>query len=242
MVFSFIQNLIDEANKRNQEKQEKIQKFLDSFSDEIVKKTSFLPLVNGGASFKTHTLKTDSFWNMIFQVKIWFPLIFVWAFSIPLFAVLIKLVTEILNQEIIYNLDTFAQYFWELLFWGLLSWAFFALFYFIFRSKIFDFQNGYFYDLRYQKKIFELLNNEKYRQKFTPLNTIHALQILSERVSWKNSSYTSYELNMICKDSSRVNIIDHGNLDEIRRNAQEIASRLWVKVYDITQVLQNESY
>ena len=41
-------------------KQEKIQKFLDSFSDEIVKKTSFLPLVNGGASFKTHTLKTDS--------------------------------------------------------------------------------------------------------------------------------------------------------------------------------------
>lgn len=242
MVFGFIQNMLDEAKRKAQEKQEKIQKFLDSFSDDIVKNTPFIPLLRWGSNFKTHQLKTDSFGNMIFQAKIWFPMIFVWVFSTPLFSVLIRLAWEILHQEIIYNLDTFSQYFWELLFSSILSGIVFLFFYFIFRSKIFDFQNGYFYDLRYQKKLFDLLYNEKYKQKFTQLSNIHALQILSERVSWKNSSYTSYELNMICKDSSRVNIIDHGNLDEIRRNAQEISQRLWVKVYDITQVLQNESY
>lgn len=47
---------------------------------------------------------------------------------------------------------------------------------------------------------------------------------------------------MVLKDSRRVNVIDHWNLEEIRKNADELASKLWVKIYDITQFYTENFY
>lgn len=47
---------------------------------------------------------------------------------------------------------------------------------------------------------------------------------------------------MILKNSSRVNIIDLWNLEEIRKNASELANKLWVKVYDITEIYVENFY
>lgn len=54
-----------------------------------------------------------------------------------------------------------------------------------------------------------------------PLNQIHALQIISEWVPGK-SSYTSYELNIVLKDATRINIVDHNNIKQIRLDAEKI--------------------
>ena len=40
------------------------------------------------------------------------------------------------------------------------------------------------------------------------LDNIHALQIIDERVSSKNGSYLSYEINLILNNTERINIMD----------------------------------
>jgi hypothetical protein len=136
----------------------------------------------------------------------------------------------------------FWEFVWLIIFSIIYSWLAWLIFYSLHRSYIFDFQNWYFYDTIYTQKLFEFLQDEKYKNKIISLNEIEALQIISERLHSKNTSYTSYELNMILKNSSRVNIIDHWNLEEIRKNASELANKLWVKVYDITEIYVENFY
>jgi len=67
---------------------------------------------------------------------------------------------------------------------------------------------------------------------FTPLNDIHALQILSEYIKGNKSSYYSYELNLIFRDGSRANVVDHGNLDKIRADARKVSQFINRPVWD----------
>ncbi len=234
-MFEYFKNLIEEAKRKQEEEEKRIKDIINSSKDEVIWKTSFLPLSRWWASFKTHTLIIDDFWNIIFKVKMWFPIIFIVAFWIPLIVTTIKIFIDIVNGEIL-NIDSIWMFIWEILFSLIFLIPIFLIFYFTSKSKIFDFQNWYYYDLRNQKKLFELLNNEKYKNKIIPIKEIHALQILKKRVTWKNSSYDSFELNMILRDSSRINIIDHWNLEEIRKNADELSNKLRVKIYDITNL------
>lgn len=233
-MLEYFKNLIQEAKKAQEEKQKKILEFINTQNDEVIWKTSFLPLKWWWANFKTHQLIIDEYWNYILKVKYWFPLIFILAFSIPLFISIINLWVDFLNNNI--NDSNIWEHIWWLIIWIVLSWVITSIFYFISVSKILDFQNWYFYDLRFRENLFEKLNQEKYKNKIIPINNFYAIQIVSELVTWKNSSYTSYELNMILKDSSRINIIDHWDLEEIRKNAFEISNKLWIKIYDITQI------
>jgi hypothetical protein len=67
-----------------------------------------------------------------------------------------------------------------------------------------------------------------------PFSEIHALQIISEFISGKFDNYSSYELNIILKDATRINIIDHNDIEQIRLDAQKISIFLGVPVWDIT--------
>jgi hypothetical protein len=62
---------------------------------------------------------------------------------------------------------------------------------------------------------------------------IHAIQILSERVRSKNGSYRSYELNLVMKDGSRCNVIDHGGYAQIALDAEVLAQLMSVPVWDV---------
>ena len=59
-----------------------------------------------------------------------------------------------------------------------------------------------------------------------PLSSIHALQIVSERVSTKNSSFLSYEINLVLDDKRRVNVVDYGNLNKIQTDAKQLGEYL----------------
>ena len=55
--------------------------------------------------------------------------------------------------------------------------------------------------------------------------------MVSEYCSGETSFY-SYELNLVLADGSRVNVVDHGNLPRIRRDAAMLAGFLGVPLGD----------
>ncbi len=74
---------------------------------------------------------------------------------------------------------------------------------------------------------------------FTELANIHALQIISEYCSGNKSSYYSYELNLVLKNGSRINVVDHGNLTKLREDAQTLSAFLGKPVWDATIIAEN---
>ena len=64
------------------------------------------------------------------------------------------------------------------------------------------------------------------------LRTAEALQLIREYVRGNKSSYYSYELNLICSDGSRINIVDHGALRKLREDAVLLAEYLSVPIWD----------
>lgn len=236
-MFQFIKTFIEDIQKKALEKQEKLSNYLNSIDDEIVKNSSFLPLKRGWTNIKSHDLIIENNWNYLFKVKWFFPEVFLGIFFTPIITTIIILYSK--NFEV--N-NMFWEFLWLIIFSIIFSWLAWLIFYSLHRSYIFDFQNWYFYDTIYTQKLFEFLQDEKYKDKIISLKEIQALQIISERMHGKNTTYTSYELNMILKNSLRVNIIDHWNLEEIRKNASELANKLWVKVYDITEIYVENFY
>ena len=76
------------------------------------------------------------------------------------------------------------------------------------------------------------------RESFTTaceLSRIHALQIIAEHCRGSKSSYYSYELNLVLDDASRLNVVDHGALRAMKRDAAKLAGFLNVPVWDQTQ-------
>lgn len=67
-----------------------------------------------------------------------------------------------------------------------------------------------------------------------PLDRLHALQIISEHCTSDDSSYYSYELNLVLDDGTRLNVVDHGDLDELRRDAETLAAFLDRPIWDAT--------
>ncbi len=236
-MFEFVKTFMEDIQKKVLEKQERFNNYISSINEEIVKNSSFIPLKRGWTNIKSHDLIIKNNWNYLFKVKWFFPEVFLGIFFTPIITTIIILYSK--NFEV--N-NMFWEFLWLIIYSIIFSWLAWLIFYSLHRSYIFDFQNWYFYDTIYTQKLFEFLRDEKYKNKIISLKEIQALQIISERVHGKNTTYTSYELNMILKNSSRVNIIDHWNLEEIRKNASELANKLWVKVYDITEIYVENFY
>jgi len=68
------------------------------------------------------------------------------------------------------------------------------------------------------------------------LDRIYALQLISERCRSRSSSYDSYELNLVLDDGARMNVIDHADLEQMRRDAEVLAAFLGRPVWDATGV------
>jgi len=235
MVVKFIKNILEKIIEEQRIKEQKLQEHIDSIDDQVVKNASFKPLKKWWSSTSTHVLVEDNFWNYIFQINTFIKWI-IWLFIIsPIISFGFILSQEEILKQILDIKILFENFFLYLL-WFILILPGIFMYFFLSKSYIFDFSDWYFYEKRFQKKLFEYSNDSKYQNKVIPLKNIHALQLLGEKVSWgkNNSSYTSYELNLILKDSSRINVIDHWNLEQIKDDAKKIAEKLKIKIYDIT--------
>lgn len=66
------------------------------------------------------------------------------------------------------------------------------------------------------------------------LDDVHAIQVIRERVSGGEGKnrYDSYEINLVRKDGSRLNLVDHGKQQVIRDDAQALGEFLQIPVWD----------
>ena len=69
---------------------------------------------------------------------------------------------------------------------------------------------------------------------FAGLEDIHALQLISEYCHGSKRSYYSYELNLVLRNGRRINVVDHGDYEKLRKDAQTLSQFLERPVWDAT--------
>ena len=179
---------------------------LSTFDNEIAFKTSWEPLVGGGTNFCTHRAqKNASLMGDVFVFKMTIQA-FLFAISFAAAGAMFAIAGatgEFENKIGWLGLGFLAFGCWYL--WSLRRTE----------SRFDRFSS----ELTQGKKSFDLKNTE-------------AIQLIREYVSGSESSYYSYELNLICSDGSRINIVDHGALRKLREDAALLAEYLSIPVWD----------
>lgn len=192
--------------------------------DGVADRTDWKPLKGGGANFRTQKLVNISSSRMAVQATI----------QMKLFSGLFMAMGAGVGGVFVYKsraplLST------DTLFPGGIGLLFvlvgaFMLFYFT-KAATFDRARGWYWRGKARPGSDHRMQTRKDAAR---LSEIHALQLISEYVSGgKDSSpYYSYELNLVMKDGSRINVMDHGNLQDIREGADRLSKFLNVPVWD----------
>lgn len=111
---------------------------------------------------------------------------------------------------------------------------------------IFDFDKKAFW--KGDKKLDPNNVNTAMLDDLVPFKEITGIQLLAETVvtrtvsnndsNFNNSPkvYDSYEMNLVLKNGSRVNVVDHGNFNIMKLEAEAIAKRIEVPVWDFSEL------
>ena len=179
---------------------------LGAFGNEIAFKTSWEPLVGGGTNFCTHRVqKNASLDGDIFVFKTTIQA-YLFAFSFVALGAMLAISSAAAKAP-----DQFA-----LIGLGILA-----------------FGCWYLWSLRQKESRFDRYSNELTQgKKSFDLKHAEAIQLIREYVRGNKSSYYSYELNLICSDGNRINIVDHGALRKLREDAALLAEFLSIPVWD----------
>lgn len=197
------------------------------FNDPLALTVEWTPAKGGGTNICSHRLEKKNTARLEFRARkmaLWFPGIFMAAgLAFGSFMVFQGLAG-----------DT------PLLFIGpLFGLAFFTTGFVLFRRwsepRVFDKKFGFYW----QGKSCSQRREVREQKQFCALSEIHALQLLQEycRSSSNNgssSSYYSYELNLVCKNGKRINVIDHGDATALREDARTLSHFLGVPIWDAT--------
>lgn len=76
-------------------------------------------------------------------------------------------------------------------------------------------------------------------KKVIPLGDIDGIQVINEEVTLNNdttvnsSKFISYEINLVLKDRSRINIVDHNRKDIIIQDAKTLSKHLNLPIYTL---------
>ena len=193
------------------------------FDHPLAQKTAWTPKAPGGSNFKTRSLVKEST-SVIYYKGSTALLIFGLVFTVFPFLFLIPIFLS-------NNVEGFEDGFMYVFL--IIPTIFFLVGLFIIRSSrrctFIDKSAGYLYKSR-KKAIFGIQASPK--KGWIKISKIKALQILSERVSSKNGSYRSYEINAVLTDATRHNIIDHGKYEAIQSDAQVIADFLGIPCWN----------
>ena len=181
-----------------------------SFSDELALKTSWDPLVFGGPSLctheaqKSHPLSGDS---LSFKATFAAILIPAAGFLAGLGSLFFASIPSGNPEAILGSLVLVGVGFWM---WRWLQRG----------ESVFD---------RSSRRL--AIGGKTYN-----LDQVCAIQLIREYVrntqSGHFSHYYSYELNLVCADGKRINIVDHNSLRTIRKDAEVLADYLSIPVWD----------
>jgi hypothetical protein len=197
---------------------------VERFKDSVAKQTSWSPLKKGGASFGTHKLIEVSQRRLEFKPTI-FAVIFYLSFTVLGFGLFSKglynefLISFELESDNVNLITIGTIFFMAGIFIGYLGT----------KPIVFDREFGFYWKGRKKpNRDLEYSNPEL----FTPLAEIHALQIIEEYVKGNKNSYYSYELNLVFRDGSRKNVVDHGNIDKISEDAKIVSRFINRPIWD----------
>ena len=189
-----------------------------TFNDEVASKVAWSPAKSGGASFRTHSLERVDSNRLEFKASAGAKLFYAVFLLVGLGIVIGFTVGAGLRGNVV-----------PVLVGTVFAVAGGAMFYFGAAPIVFDKRKGSYwkgrtspYDVRHTSEL----------KHHAPLGRIHALQIISEYVRGNKSSYYSYELNLVLKDGSRINVVDHGSRSGLRTDAATLSDFLGVPVWD----------
>ena len=99
------------------------------------------------------------------------------------------------------------------------------------KQAVFDFNRKCYWKDRRRLRMGE---NPERMKDYLPFKRIESLQIITERCRGnKGAVWFSYELNIVCLDGTRYNVIDHGGLDQIRMDGRQLADKLGVPLHEV---------
>jgi hypothetical protein len=195
------------------------------FNDPIAMQTEWTPLKSGGSNFRTHKLVRINNDRIEFKAS-WGAKLFYGIFILAGFGAMIAFsYQKIGSGDFGMNIESLFPLLIGLGF----SIAGGAMLYFGTIPIVFDKRFKSFWKGR---KSPNMVYDKEELKAFIKLEDIHAIQLISEYISGKKSSYYSYELNLVLKDASRINVIDHGNDSAISSNAKVLSRFLDVPVWD----------
>ncbi|MEN9362357.1 MAG: hypothetical protein RL095_3892 [Verrucomicrobiota bacterium] len=186
------------------------------FGDPLAQRIDWSPLVQGGTNIRTHQLDFQHSQRLEFRATA------AARFCAGIFIVLPA--TLILAAFVKKNFPWAAAIVGAVLLTiGIALWREFT------KPIVFDKARGWYWKSRQEPLGLPRRENLKAACK---LDEIRALQILGERCKTKNSSFYSYELNLVLSDGSRLGVVDHGRLEELRTDAQHLAEFLGVPIWE----------
>jgi hypothetical protein len=219
--------LIEKVKQKQVDHMNEMQDRIKKIGDPLAESVEWSPLKGGGTNFRTHNLFIDIYRAVYKPSK----RAFLFAFVFILFGAGMPgwIIFENMSQG---NLLLQAE--------NLLVAAFGIIFLAVglFMMKrftlpiSFDKHIGYFWKGRKEPEMYGR-NNPKGSVR---LSDIHALQLVAERVKGDNSTYFSHEINLVKKDGSRVNVIDHGDPKSIYDDAEKLSQFLDVPVWDLNSI------
>ncbi len=168
------------------------------------------PLVSGGSNFKTHKLVAVSPMRMEYKPGI----------GIILLGVLFVVVGLGVSSFVFLEETSFMIFFLGLVF---LAPGVFVI-YSAFKPIVFDKTEGYFWKGKTAPSQVADINELKTVAK---LDDIYGIQVVKEYVrssnDGKNTSYYSYEINLVLQNGQRINVIDYGHATSILQDASRLA-------------------
>ncbi len=216
-----IQQSIENAIDLQQKKQAKL---AEHYNDEIASKTQWSALKKGGTNFKTHKLVQQSSSVLKYQLSTG-GLLFIGVFG------LIGAGVMIAGLYVLFTTSEMSSLF--LVLFGLIFFSVAVVMYLTMGKPIYlDRSIGMMYKGNNPPKLSGMQdeNDNVY------LNNIHAVQIIKEYVRSNKSSYYSYEINLVMKDATRVNVIDFGNYKQIKKDAKIISQFLVKPLWDSVEL------
>ncbi len=197
-----------------------------NYSDDPVSKiTRLSPAKSGGANFLTHYLVEISSSRIEFTASVGakiFSLFFILIGSVTTYAFITKgISTGDFGSNIETVLPTVIGCVFVIV--GILMYYFFTI------PIVFDNHKGMFWK---DRKSPSKLVDKKYLKCSLEFSNIHAIQLIAERVKNSEGDYYSYEMNLVLKNGDRVNVVDHGDDDQIREDANKLSLFLKKPVWD----------
>jgi hypothetical protein len=194
-------------------------------NDPIALRTAWTPAKNGGASFQTHRLVSIHPYRMEFRPTVGFLLFGGFFMFMGVGAVFLSIVFAIQSHTFPAGLIAIFPMLIGLVFALTGGWLMYTGSARIIIDKE---EKAAWKGRKSPREVFNISELKDYSE----IKNIHALQLISEHCDGSDSSYTSYELNLVLADGKRINLIDHGNRKKLIADAQTLAEFLGVPLWN----------